>query len=217
MAEPTTVLVVDDHRLFREGLAALIGRWSDFAVVGQAPDGQTAVTLAERLKPDLVLMDVRMNGLGGLDATRAIAASNPSCRVVMLSMSSAGDDVFQALANGAHGYLSKDEPPERLRAFLVRVMQGEAALSGPIAAKVLASFSSNPAGRAPALAGESLTRRERDVLKLLVEGLSNEEIAARLFITEATVKKHIGRVMSKWRMKNRVQLAVHSIRRGLVD
>ncbi|MDR2379266.1 MAG: response regulator transcription factor [Bifidobacteriaceae bacterium] len=214
-AEPTTVLVVDDHRLFREGLTALIGRWPDFKVVGQAPDGRQAIDLAARLRPDLVLMDVRMNGMGGIDATREITSSNPDCRVVMLSMSSVGDDVLQALASGAHGYLSKDEPPERLRAFLARVMQGEAALSGPIAAKVLASFGSG--GPRGAITGESLTRRERDVLRLLVDGLSNEEIAAQLYITEATVKKHIGRVMAKWRMKNRVQVAVYSVRQGLVD
>ncbi|MDR1190009.1 MAG: response regulator transcription factor [Bifidobacteriaceae bacterium] len=217
--EPATVMVVDDHLLFREGLVALIGRWPDFRVVGKAADGRKAVELAAKLRPDLVLMDVRMSGMDGLDATRAITSANPKCRVVMLTMSSLGDDVLQALRNGAHGYLSKDEPPERLRAFLVGVMRGEAALSGPIAAKVLASFGPGaPSPRGPdAIAAESLTKRERDVLKLLVDGLSNEEIAAALFITEATVKKHIGRVMAKWRMKNRVQVAVHSVRQGLVD
>ncbi|MDR2566831.1 MAG: response regulator transcription factor [Bifidobacteriaceae bacterium] len=217
-SNPATVLVVDDHRLFREGLAALIGRWPDFRVVGQAGDGRTAVQMAAELRPDLVLMDVRMGGMDGLEATRAIASSNPRCRVVMLTMSSLGDDVLQALANGAHGYLSKDEPPERLRTFLDGVMRGEAALSGPIAAKVLASFGTGAGGRGgPRPGGEALTRRERDVLKLLVDGLSNDEIAAELYITEATVKKHIGRVMAKWRMKNRVQVAVYSVRQGLVD
>jgi DNA-binding NarL/FixJ family response regulator len=214
--------VVDDHRLFREGLVALISRWPDFQVVGQAGDGRAAVKLATELRPDLVLMDVRMGGMDGLEATRAIAASNPACRVVMLTMSALGDDVFQALANGAHGYLSKDEPPERLRVFLESVMRGEAALSGPIAAKVLASFAVGATGATGGplrggIGAETLTKRERDVLKLLVDGLSNEEIAAQLFITEATVKKHIGRVMAKWQMKNRVQVAVYSVRQGLVD
>jgi two-component system NarL family response regulator len=212
---------VDDHQLFREGLAALMARWPEFVVVGQAADGRAAVEVARELRPDLVLMDVRMRGPGGVDgleATRAVTSADPGCRVVMLTMSALGDDVFQALANGAHGYLSKDEPPQRLRAFLEAVMRGEAALSGPIAAKVLASFGHSPTQGGPAsLPGESLTRRERDVLRLLVDGLSNEEIAEQLFITEATVKKHIGRVMAKWRMKNRVQVAVYSVRQGLVN
>ncbi|MDR1799779.1 MAG: response regulator transcription factor, partial [Bifidobacteriaceae bacterium] len=110
----TTVLIADDHVLFREGLEALIERWPDFAVVGSAEDGAEAVEKARRLRPNLVLMDVRMPGIGGLEATRLITAADPNVRVVMLTMSNLGDDVLQALRNGAHGYLSKDEPVERL-------------------------------------------------------------------------------------------------------
>ncbi len=217
-AEPrrTTVLVVDDHRLFREGLAALIERWPDFALVGSAPDGEQGVELARRLAPDLVLMDVRMKGMDGVEATRLIHDCRPSTRVVMLTMSNLGEDVFHALRNGAHGYLSKDEPAERLHDYLVEVMNGEVALSSAIAGRVLAEFSRAPSpNRSPA--ANVLTSRERDVLRQLVDGLSNEEIAHALGVSEATVKKHLGRVMTKLHLDNRVQLAVYSVREGLVD
>lgn len=113
---PTTVLVVDDHALFRDGLIALIGRWDDFEVAGSASDGAEAIQLARRLRPQLVLMDVRMAGMGGVEATSVITAADPEIRVVMLTMSNLGEDVYQALRNGALGYLSKDEPADRLQA-----------------------------------------------------------------------------------------------------
>ncbi len=213
---PTTVLVVDDHALFREGMAALIDRWGEFEVAGQAPDGEEAVRLARLCKPDLVLMDVRMPGIGGVEATRRITAEDAGVRVVMLTMSNLGEDVFLALRSGAHGYLSKNEPPERLRDYLASVMRGEAALSSTIAAKVLAEFGTTGAG-VPSRAADHLSPRERDVLRLLVDGLSNDEIATELCLSEATVKKHLGRVMTKLHMKNRVQVAVYSVRAGLVD
>jgi len=218
-AGSTSVLVVDDHALFRDGLASLISRWSDFHVVGSAADGAEAITSARRLQPDLILMDVRMAGMGGVAATRTITSENPQLRVVMLTMSSLGEDVFEALRNGAHGYLSKDEPADRLHDYLVAVMRGEAALSSTIAAKVLAEFGNQGDARAPGgpLRVEQLTHRERDVLRLLVDGLSNDEIAQELHLSEATVKKHLGRVMTKLHMKNRVQVAVYSVREGLFD
>jgi DNA-binding NarL/FixJ family response regulator len=216
----TTVLIADDHQLFSEGLEALIERWPDFRVVGSAEDGAEAVEKARELRPGLVLMDIRMPGIGGLEATRLITSADPSVRVVMLTMSNLGGDVLQALRNGAHGYLGKDEPVERLHGFLQGVMRGESVLSGPIAAKVLGEFAGHPAptGAAqPSGRDAALTRRERDVLQLVVDGLSNEEIAHKLYLSEATVKKHLGRVMAKWHMKNRVQLAVHGVRQGIVD
>jgi two-component system NarL family response regulator len=215
----TTVLVVDDHALFRDGLASLISRWDDFHVVGTAPDGADAITQARRLRPGLILMDVRMSGLGGVEATRAITLEDPQVRVVMLTMSSLGEDVFEALRNGAHGYLSKDEPADRLHDYLAGVMRGEAALSSSIAGKVLADLAGPGRTRgvgAPAQA-EPLTRRERDVLRRLVDGLSNDEIAQDLHLSEATVKKHLGHVMNKLHMKNRVQVAVYGVRAGIFD
>jgi len=216
---PATVLIADDHTLFREGLAALISRWPDFELVSSAGDGHEAVRLSRRLQPQLILMDVRMPLLGGVEATRQIRIGQPATKVVMLTMSTLGEDVFEALRNGAHGFLSKDEPPDRLHDFLVDVLRGEVALSGAIAGKVLAEFGGiGPrATSGPSGGRESLSPRERDVLRLLVDGLSNDEIARQMCVSEATVKKHLGRVMMKLHLRNRVQVAVYSVRIGLVD
>jgi DNA-binding NarL/FixJ family response regulator len=211
----TRVLIVDDHRLFRDGLAALIARWDDFELVGSAADGTQGVELAKRLAPDLVLMDVRMPVMDGVEATAQIHLCRPSTRIVMLTTSSLGEDVFNALRNGAHGYVIKDEPAERLHAYLQSVMRGEVALSSAIAGRVLAQLSV-VSGKPPAPVSV-LTSREREVLRQLVDGLSNEEIAMSLNVSEATVKKHLGRVMTKLHLDNRVQLAVYSVREGLVD
>ena len=212
---PTRVLIVDDHHLFRDGLGALIARWDDFELVGSAADGAQGVELARRLAPDLVLMDVRMPGMDGVDATARIHEHRPSTRIVMLTTSSLGEDVFNALRNGAHGYVVKDEPAERLRAYLQAVMRGEVALSSAIAGRVLAQLSAvNSTSPAPVTV---LTSREREVLGQLVDGLTNDEISMSLNVSEATVKKHLGRVMTKLHLDNRVQLAVYSVREGLVD
>jgi DNA-binding NarL/FixJ family response regulator len=213
--QPSGVLVVDDHALFRDGLVALIGRWPEFSVVGCAADGEEGVRLARQLHPDLVLMDVRMDGIGGVEAARQIAVADPVVRVAMLTASSLGDDIFQALRGGAHGYLSKDEPAEGLHAALAGLMRGETALSSTIAAKVLAEFGV-PGQPAPA-SPEWLTQRERQVLRLLVDGLSNEEIGRMLFLSEATVKKHLGSIMTKLHVKNRVQVVVYGLRQGIVE
>lgn len=214
---PTTVLVVDDHALFRDGLTALISRWDDFVVVGTAADGAEAIRLARSLRPGLILMDVRMEPVGGVEATAAITAADPDVRVVMLTMSSLGEDVYQALRNGAHGYLSKDERADRLHEYLAGLMRGEAAMSSTIAARVLAEFGL-PGGSGTPIppAHERLTHRERDVLRFLVDGLSNEEIAQQLFLSEATVKKHLGSIMTKLHVRNRVQVAVFGVRQGIV-
>ena len=215
-ARPTRVLIVDDHRLFRDGLAALIARWDDFDLVGSAADGADGVELARRLAPDLVLMDVRMPGMDGVEATARIHEHRPATRIVMLTTSSLGEDVFNALRNGAHGYVIKDEPAERLHAYLQAVMRGEVALSSAIAGRVLAQLSVVNTRSSPAPVSV-LTSREREVLRQLVDGLTNEEIAVNLNVSEATVKKHLGRVMTKLHLDNRVQLAVYSVREGLVD
>lgn len=217
MGAPARVLVVDDHALFRDGLISLIGRWTEFEVVGSAADGREAVALVRRLTPDLVLMDVRMEGMGGVEAAKAITAFDHSVRIAMLTVSNLGEDVFEALRNGAHGYLSKNETAERLRESLQGIMRGEAVMSSTIAAKVLAEFAQPDRPGAPADTGaEHLSRRELEVLSLLVEGLSNEEIAHTILLSEATVKKHLGSIMAKLHLRNRVQVAVFGVRRGIV-
>ena len=211
------ILIIDDHALFRDGLTALISRWDDFEVVGTAADGAEAIRLARSLRPGLILMDVRMEPVGGVEATAAITAADPDVRVVMLTMSSLGEDVYQALRNGAHGYLSKDERADRLHEYLAGLMRGEAAMSSTIAARVLAEFGLPGGSGSPVPpAHERLTHRERDVLRFLVDGLSNEEIAEQLFLSEATVKKHLGSIMTKLHVRNRVQVAVFGVRQGIV-
>ncbi len=217
MATPARVLVVDDHALFRDGLISLIGRWSEFEVVGSAGDGREALALVGRLAPDLVLMDVRMEGMGGVEATKQITAVDSRVRIAMLTVSNLGEDVFEALRNGAHGYLSKNETAEHLRESLQGIMRGEAVMSSTIAAKVLAEFAQpDRPGAARETGAERLSRRELEVLSLLVEGLSNDEIAHTMHLSEATVKKHLGSIMAKLHLRNRVQVAVFGVRRGIV-
>jgi DNA-binding NarL/FixJ family response regulator len=218
--EGIRVLIADDHTLFRDGLVALINRWDGFSVVGMAADGEEAVQLCESLSPDLVLMDVRMPRMGGVEATRLIKESYAKVRVVMLTMSAEEEDLFAALHNGARGYVLKDVGWARLRDFLSGVMNGEAAFSGSIAAKVLAEFDERTAtGQTDhkRASDSGLTPREADILRLLVEGMSNAEIGQTLHLSEQTIKKDLGRVMDKMQVKNRVQAAVYGVRQGLVD
>lgn len=214
-----SVLVVDDHALFRDGMSALIDKWPEFHVVGQASDGIEAIRRARVLSPDLILMDVRMSPMGGVEATREISQQDPTVRVLMLTMSNLGEDVYNALRNGAHGYISKDEPADRLHEYLLAAMRGETALSSSLAARLLTDMV-QPSARIRSLAKPrraALTRRETEVLNLVVDGLSNGEIAESLHLSEATVKKHLGNVMTKFHMKNRVQVAVYSVREGIVS
>jgi DNA-binding NarL/FixJ family response regulator len=165
-------------------------------------------------------MDVRMPAMDGIEATRRITESYPNVRVVMLTMSADDDDLFAALNNGARGYVLKDVGWVRLRDFLSGVMRGEAAFSSSIAARVLAEFDKRTVGNPVVRAANepvSLTPREGDVLRLLVDGLSNAEIGQELHLSEQTIKKDLGRVMDKLQVKNRVQAAVYTIRKGLVE
>lgn len=194
----------------------MIGRWPDFEVVGTASDGACALERTAALKPDLILMDVRMAGMGGVEATARISRLDHKVRIVMLTVSSLGEDMYQALRNGAHGYVSKDEPADKLHDYLEAVMEGQTALSSALAARVLVELSGRREG-AGADPNASLTRREREVLRLVVEGLSNEEIAHELHFSEATVKKHLCKIMAKLHMRNRVQVAVYGVRTGIAD
>jgi len=216
--EPITVLVADDHTLFRDGLVSLISRWPEFRVVGCAADGDEAIRLAAELHPRLVLMDVRMEPTGGVVATRAITLLEPDVLVAMLTVSDLGEDVYQALRGGAHGYLSKNESADRLHDALVSLVSGETVLSPTIAAKVLTELSAPGLAVPSSGAGQArLTLRERQVLRLLVEGLSNEEIGQSLHLSEGTVKKYLGSTMTKLHARNRVQAAVLGVRQGFAE
>lgn len=210
------VLVVDDHALFRRALAGLLEKEGGFEIVGQAADGGEAVAEAQRLHPDLVVMDVHMPGTDGLQATRQIAATVPATRIVMLTISEDDRDLFEAIKGGAHGYLLKTVEPEALYAMLRGVLRGEPSLSPATAAKILREVTSREPRRSEAALGSDLTARERSVLELLVAGLTNKEIAGRLEIAENTVKNHLKAILGKLHSENRVQAATIAIRRGLV-
>jgi two-component system nitrate/nitrite response regulator NarL len=192
------VLIVDDHPLTREALAALLEQ-HDFGVVGQAGEGEAAVHLARQLLPDLVLLDLSMPGLNGLEALPRLREAAPDCEVVVLTASGTEDNLLAAIRGGAAGYLLKTEPPERLIEFLRAVARGEAALSGAVARRLLERVrdgQDHEAGVPDAIA-EALSARELEVLLLLDEHLGTDEIAKRLFISEHTVRSHVKSLLRK--------------------
>ena len=213
-----SILIVDDHVLFREGMRNIIRQWDDCEVVGEAANGLEAINLSRELLPDIILMDIAMPVMNGIDATRQIASELPSTRIVILTTSEEEEDLFNAIKYGAQGYVLKDTPSKRLHDELRRMMQGEAPLSGLMATKVLKEFgrSSSP-NQAPSECQEPLTEREHQILVLLVEGLSNVEIAERVYLSENTVKKHIRNILEKFHSNNRVEAAVYAVRERLVD
>lgn len=212
----TTVLLVDDHTLFREGLRELISHWQEFRVVGEAASGLEAVEMSRQRRPQIVLMDVQMPVMGGVEATRRLREECPGASVVMLTMSVEERDLFEALKQGARGYVLKNTPAQQLRDRLNEVVRGEVPLSGAIAAKILDEFNRRRS-MGGAVATEALTEREIELLRLVAEGLSNEEIASRLFLSDQTVKKQFSAIMQKLHLKNRAQAAAYAVREGLAD
>ena len=213
------VLLADDQALVRAGFKALLDAQDDIEVVGEAADGAEAVRLAEQLGPDVVLMDIRMPELDGIEATRRISedAQLEHVRVVMLTTFDLDEHVFEALSSGASGFLVKDtEPVELLRAVRV-VAGGEALLTPSVTRRLIAEFASQRPRSGPAKAGlEELTDREREVVGLVALGLSNEEIAETLVISPATAKTHVSRSMLKVGARDRAQLVVLAYQSGLV-
>lgn len=215
---PVNVLIVDDQVLFREGLVSLLETQPDFTVVGEAGDGEEAVAKARELQPDLILMDINMPRMGGLEATRLIRRETPTARIVMLTVSDADDDLFEAIKAGAIGYLLKNLRARNLFDRLRGVFQGEVALSPVIAARVLDEFARNRQREVEPSAGSTeLTDRERTVLQMVISGASNKEIAAALEIAESTVKRHMHNILEKLHLENRVQAAAYAVRRGLIE
>jgi DNA-binding NarL/FixJ family response regulator len=216
--EPLRILLVDDHSLFRKGVAALLGGREDMVVVGEAGDGLMAVAQAREFVPDLILMDIGMPRCDGLEATRQIKREMPHVKIVILTASDGDEDLFEAIKSGAQGYLLKDLEPYQLFDMLERVSQGEAPLSGAMAAKILAEFSrSDEDGAGESSIREELTSREIDVLELVAQGKTNKEIASALVISENTVKIHLRNILDKLHLRNRIQAAVYAVRQGLVD
>jgi DNA-binding NarL/FixJ family response regulator len=213
---PLRILLVDDHILFRKGLARLLDAQPDFQVVGEASDGAEGVEKARSLRPDVVLMDLRMPVCDGLEATRQIKREMPGVRVVVLTVSEDDQDFLAAIRCGADGYLVKSMRPEALFQELRGLARGEAPLSREMTGKLLRQIARVAPASLPTAPPDSLSERERQVLVLLAEGLSNEEIAAELGIAENTVRNHVRNILEKLGLKNRVQAAVYAVRQGLV-
>ena len=207
------LLLVDDQALFREGLRTLLGLQADFEIAGEAANGEEAVALVRRLLPDVVLMDLRMPVLGGVEATRRITAEAPAVRVIVLTTFEEDEEVFAALRAGAAGYLLKASPSAKLCEAIRLAARGESLLEPSVAAKVVAEFARigdrEPRRSFPPLA-EPLSIRERDVLRLLAEGRSNKEIAGELGIAEGTVKNHMSNVLGKLGVLDRTQAALRA-------
>lgn len=216
MGEPIRVLLVDDHVLFRRGLAGCLAEAGDFEVVGEAEDGQQAVELCKELMPDLILMDVLMPKCGGLEATRHIKEENPGVKIVMLTVSEEDHNVFEAIKNGAEGYLIKDVKPADLRRMLRGIWAGEAPISPCTATRILREFARRVRPEADGAPVGRLTPREREVLELVTAGQANKEIAAALCVSEHTVKKHMRNILEKLHLQNRVEVAVYALQQGMV-
>jgi DNA-binding NarL/FixJ family response regulator len=215
-ARPIRVLMVDDHDLFRTGLSSLLAAQSDIEVVAQASGGRMAVRLADELRPDVVLMDIRMADLGGVAATREILDRHPSSRVLALTVVSDDADVEAVVRAGACGFLAKDTPVEGIVVAIRAAAQGVAWLSPRAAEVVLARLRRDDAepdfGSVPI---EELSPRELAVLRLIARGLENSQIAAELGISPRTAKNHISNILAKLGLPSRVQAAVYAVRRGL--
>lgn len=210
------ILLTDDHALFRSGLAGLLRQQADFVVVGEAANGEEALEKARELVPDVILMDLYMPGMGGLEATRRIKGALSSVKIVMLTVSEEDKDVFEAVKAGAHGYLSKKIEPNAFFRTLRGVFRGEAPISRATATKILEEFA-RQARRGPGDAPphSRLSPREREVLELLTRGATNKAIASTLGISKDTVKNHLKNILEKLHLENRVQAAAYALREGL--
>ena len=210
------VLVADDQTLMRSGLVGMLAVHDDLEVVGEAADGLEAVQRAAVLRPDVVVMDIRMPRLDGIEATRRLRAAPGGPRVLVLTTFDLDEYVWQALRAGAGGFLLKDAPPERLADAVRTVAGGEPLLAPSVTRRLVERYVGGPAADAAARLLADLTPREREVLDLVVEGLSNAEVGARLHLSEATVKTHVTRVLAKLGVRDRVQAVVLAYESGLV-
>jgi two-component system nitrate/nitrite response regulator NarL len=212
------ILLVDDMPLFRHAIATLIADQPNLKVVGEAENGLHAIEMARALKPDLIVMDVEMPTMDGVEATRRIRDEMPGVKVVILTVSEADDPLFDAIRYGAHGYLLKDLRPEQLYELIRAVMRNETVLSPAIAGRLMREFREGMPSRRTVLPEEDgpvLTRREIQIMHLVSQGLSNKEIGVRLSITEGTVKNHVHNALEKLQLENRIQAAAYVVRHGL--
>jgi DNA-binding NarL/FixJ family response regulator len=216
----TTVLIADDQALVRVGLRKILEAEPDLEVAGEAADGEEAIGEARRLRTDVVLMDIRMPVLDGIEATRRIVQAHPGTRVLILTTFGLDTYVYEALRAGASGFMLKDAPPEEIAAAVRIVASGEALLAPAVTRAVVEEFARRPVPKEPATlpaALSELTPREREVLDLLARGLSNPEICAQLVVTEATTKTHVARILQKLGLRDRVQVVIYAYETGLIE
>jgi len=214
MADQIRVLVVDDHVVVRRGIRALLATVETIEVVGEAEDGREALRKAQALKPDVILLDLLMPHMDGIEVTERVMAKDSEARILVLTSFAADDKVFPAIKAGALGYLLKDTGPEDLVRAIHQVHQGESSLSPAIARKVLQELA-RPSDRP--LTPEPLTDREVEVLQVVARGLSNQEIADDLMISEATVRTHVSNILGKLHLASRTQAALYALREGLAS
>lgn len=216
-AEPIRILLVDDQELVRMGMRLVLDAQDDLDVVGEAASGDEAITQVEVLQPDIVLMDVRMPGIDGIAATRHILETRPDTRIIVLTTFDLDEYAFGALRAGASGFLLKDASPQQLSAAVRSVHAGDAMISPRVTRRMLDLFADKvPDDTTPAPTVDALTPRETEILVAIAEGLNNDELAARFFLSESTVKTHVGRILMKLRLRDRVQAVLFAHRNGLV-
>lgn len=214
MAEPIRVLISDDHAFFREGMRGLLGSLPDTEVIGEAADGDEAILLARTLQPDVVLMDVKMPGLNGIEATRRIVHTSPHIGVLVVSMYEDDDSVFAAMRAGARGYVLKGANQVELLRAIRAIANGEA-IFGPGIARRLVGFFATPEPVTPSLIFPELSDREVEILTLIAQGLGNPEIADQLFISLKTVRNHVSNIFAKLQVADRAQAALRARDAGL--
>ena len=214
MNSPIRVLIVDDHQIVRKGIRALLATKRDIQVVGEASDGLEAVAQTLNLHPDVVLMDLMMPKMDGIQAAKEITSKQPETHILVLTSFAADDQVFPAIQAGAQGYLLKDSGPQELVQAIHQVHRGETSLQPAIARKVLALLST-PAQKPPA--ADPLTVRELDILRLIAQGHSNKEIAKQLTVAEDTVHAHVSNILRKLHLASRTQAALYALKEGIAS
>ena len=213
MSEKIRVLLVDDHTLFRSGIKSLLQRNEDFEVVGEAGDGLEGIKRARSLAPDVVLLDLHMPGVSGLEAVKVIAEEMPAVRILMLTVSEDAEDLMEALRSGASGYLLKNIETDVLVDAIRRTAQGDSVVSQQMTAKLIQGVRTPPRAD-PVIERDRFSPRERDILSCLAQGASNKEIARSLDLAESTVKIHVQNIFKKLNMSSRVQVALYAVEHG---
>lgn len=208
------ILIVDDHTIVRKGIKALLAETSDIQVVGEADNGLEGINLSKQLEPDVILMDLLMPKMDGIEATRRITSQQPNARVLVLTSFVGDEKILPAIKAGALGYMLKNSEPSELIRSIHKVYRGEPLLHPNIARKLMREILNHPSNE---LTPETLTAREVEVLHLLSKGLTNEEIASRLTLSEVTVRTHISHLLSKLQLANRVQATLYALREGIVS